>query len=267
MKISDIIDNILISREYFTKETIEEELVKINVISFPALDLAGNIGENNHVYIKESDIDHFKSLKKRPFSLHNWEKAPLENTKIIILSRTGSIHIKTRSSDGIIVLGNNFKGSAEARLINRNSFLLIGDDTTAHGIRLQVHGNGIYIGRRCLISEEVIIQGHDAHAIVDLNTNKVINFGDKITKIGPYVWLGRRVTVMPGSTIGKGSVIGATSTVTKEISSFSLAVGVPARVIKDNISWARTRDNYDLKSQKIVDQLQNLNDENALFKR
>lgn len=267
MKLYNIIDSELISREYFTKETVSEELIKIDVNSFSAIDLAGNIGKNNYIYVKESDLSHFQSLKKKNLSLHNWEKAPLDNTRIIILSRTGTIQIRTRSSNGIVILGNNFRGSAEIRIINNNSLLLIGDDVTAHGIRFQVHGNGIYVGRRCLVSEEVIVQGHDAHAIVNLDNNEVINMGDKITKIQPYVWLGRRVTIMPGTNIGKGSVIGATSTVTKEIPPFSLAVGVPAKVIKSNISWSRTRDEFDDKSKKAIEQIKNMNEENKFFKK
>ncbi len=45
-------------------------------------------------------------------------------------------------------------------------------------------------------------------------------------------WLGFGVKVLDGVTIGKGSVIGAGAIVTKDIPPFSIAVGVPARVIK-----------------------------------
>jgi acetyltransferase-like isoleucine patch superfamily enzyme len=45
-------------------------------------------------------------------------------------------------------------------------------------------------------------------------------------------WLGSGVKVLDGVTIGKGSVIGAGSVVTKDIPELSVAVGVPARVIK-----------------------------------
>jgi acetyltransferase-like isoleucine patch superfamily enzyme len=45
-------------------------------------------------------------------------------------------------------------------------------------------------------------------------------------------WLGDGVKVLDGVTIGRGSVIGAGAVVTKDIPPFSVAVGVPARVIK-----------------------------------
>lgn len=50
--------------------------------------------------------------------------------------------------------------------------------------------------------------------------------------IGDNVWIGANVIVLPGVTIGNGAVIGAGSTVTKDIPSNVLAVGSPAKPIK-----------------------------------
>jgi maltose O-acetyltransferase len=50
--------------------------------------------------------------------------------------------------------------------------------------------------------------------------------------IGDNVWLGTRVIVLPGVTIGEGSVVGAGSVVTSDIPSRSLAVGSPAKVVR-----------------------------------
>jgi acetyltransferase-like isoleucine patch superfamily enzyme len=46
------------------------------------------------------------------------------------------------------------------------------------------------------------------------------------------VWIGGRVNVVAGITIGRGSVIGAGAVVTKDVPPYSIAVGVPARVVK-----------------------------------
>ena len=50
--------------------------------------------------------------------------------------------------------------------------------------------------------------------------------------IGEGVWLGQRVCVLPGVTVGAHSIIGANSVVTHNIPPYSMAVGSPARVIK-----------------------------------
>lgn len=54
-----------------------------------------------------------------------------------------------------------------------------------------------------------------------------------------YVWIGARVTILQGVTIGKGSVVAAGAVVTKDVPPFSLAAGIPAKVIK-NIGYDQT---------------------------
>ena len=53
----------------------------------------------------------------------------------------------------------------------------------------------------------------------------------KSVKIGNYTFIGGGSCIMPGVTIGKGCVVGVNSVVTKDIPDFSIAVGVPAKVI------------------------------------
>lgn len=51
--------------------------------------------------------------------------------------------------------------------------------------------------------------------------------------IGDDVWLGGNVTILPGVTIGNNVVIGAGAVVNRDIPDNSLAVGVPAQVIRE----------------------------------
>lgn len=53
-----------------------------------------------------------------------------------------------------------------------------------------------------------------------------------ITKIGNDVWIGAQAIILSGVSIGDGCVIGAGSVVNKDIPPYSIAVGVPARVVK-----------------------------------
>lgn len=89
----------------------------------------------------------------------------------------------------------------------------------------------ITIGRNCLISSHCGLYANN-HIFADA-TIPIIYQGatyEGIT-IGEDCWLGTGVRVMDGVTIGRGCVIGAGAVVTKDIPPFSVAVGVPARVI------------------------------------
>lgn len=57
-------------------------------------------------------------------------------------------------------------------------------------------------------------------------------FNDKPIAIGENVWLGANVIVLPGVSIGKNSVIGAGSVVTKNIPENVVAVGNPCKVLR-----------------------------------
>lgn len=68
-------------------------------------------------------------------------------------------------------------------------------------------------------------------------------------------WIGAHVTISSGVRIGKNSVVGANSVVTKDVPDYSVAVGVPARVIKkydhDSKSWVRV-DQGNIKKEPVL---------------
>ena len=63
--------------------------------------------------------------------------------------------------------------------------------------------------------------------------------------IGEGCWIGQNVVIMPGVTIGKFTIIGANSVVSKQIPEYSIAVGNPARVIKkwnfETMTWEQDK--------------------------
>jgi acetyltransferase-like isoleucine patch superfamily enzyme len=62
--------------------------------------------------------------------------------------------------------------------------------------------------------------------------NQILKFPPRQIEIGDDSWLGANVVVMPNVKIGKACIIGAGAVVTKNIPDFSIAAGVPAKVIK-----------------------------------
>ena len=85
----------------------------------------------------------------------------------------------------------------------------------------------IKIGSRCLIASMVGIYANQHHHVG--TSRKGIVIEDKC-------WLGSGAKVMDGVTIGYGSVIGAGAVVTRDIPPYSIAVGVPAKVLEDRRS-------------------------------
>jgi len=55
----------------------------------------------------------------------------------------------------------------------------------------------------------------------------------QLARIGHDTWIGHGAIIMPGVSIGDGAVVGSGAVVTKDLAPFSVAVGVPARKIKD----------------------------------
>ena len=93
--------------------------------------------------------------------------------------------------------------------------------------RFQDQG-GIEIGDGSLIGHNTTI----ATLNHDFNPDKRANLHPSPVKIGKNVWIGSDCTILPGVEIGDGAVIGAGSVVTKNVPANSIAVGNPARVIK-----------------------------------
>lgn len=85
----------------------------------------------------------------------------------------------------------------------------------------------ITIGDRCRIGPYTMIIDTPFHDIYD----RLKRPPGEPTTLESDVWLGAKVSVMPGVTIGRGSVIGTGSVVTKSVPPFSVAAGVPAKVI------------------------------------
>lgn len=84
----------------------------------------------------------------------------------------------------------------------------------------------ISIGDNALIGDETVILDNDYHGVANSPAKAAA------VTIESDVWLGTRVIVLRGVTIGRGSVVGAGAVVTRSIPPFSFAAGVPAKVIK-----------------------------------
>ena len=117
-------------------------------------------------------------------------------------------------------------------VIECRGHLLVGDRTVfGHHCTVGV-ADRVEIGRDCLIAEMVSIRDHD-HVFADSSV-AIIDQGQRgrPVRIGDNVWLGSKVTVTSGVTIGDNTIVGANAVVTTDLPPDSIAVGIPARVVR-----------------------------------
>lgn len=124
---------------------------------------------------------------------------------------TGEILLQARHPDAKITIG-------EGNAFSNNISIMANEQIT--------------IGNRCQIGDMVAIYDCDFHEINPATRNRSAGL-TKPVSIGNNVWLGSRIVVLKGVSIGDNSVIAAASVVTKSIPANCIAAGNPARVIRE----------------------------------
>jgi len=143
-----------------------------------------------------------------------------------------------------ITIGKNFTTGFGCRIEahphgeKNGKNIIIGENVEINDYVHIAAAEKVEIGNNVLIASKVFISdlNHGNYSGLDqdspLSTPNSRKLSSKPVYIKDNVWLGEGVCVMSGVTIGIGSIIGASSVVTKDIPEFSIAVGSPAVVIK-----------------------------------
>jgi acetyltransferase-like isoleucine patch superfamily enzyme len=195
----------------------------------------------------------FSKLKNEYITLK--EATPLRNPNMLIIKRIWGIfwrvvlgkwflrncktgHLCTVrgipkiESDGEIILGDRVKIWSHIHKTQLHAGgkgkLIIGDNTFINVGTIISACFQVKIGKNVQIAPGVIIMDSDFHGVEDRGTEIV----ETPITIGDNVWLATRVVILKGVTIGEGSTIATGAVVTKDIPPFSLAAGIPAKVIK-----------------------------------
>ena len=144
-----------------------------------------------------------------------------------------------------IDLGTSFSAGRGLRIeafgdrATRGHLIRIGQDVRVND---HVHigaTRSITIGDRVLIASKVFISDHNhgSYSGAGPQSDPKLPPHERPLSAAPVVieddvWLGESVAVLPGVRIGRGSIIGALTTVTRDIPPYCIAVGSPARVVK-----------------------------------
>lgn len=156
----------------------------------------------------------------------------------------------------------------KSRYLTYGTDLHIGRGARLWAARQLSIGNHVYIGKDvhieanceigdyCLFANRVSIVGRNDH---DFNA---VGFpmryapwvgsqrfpsphANEMARIEADVWLGYGVTVLTGATVGRGSVVAAGSVVVRDIPPYSIAAGVPARVVAKRFTDAKTIEQHE----------------------
>ena len=124
--------------------------------------------------------------------------------------------------------GNNFKVNGKSYVTPNTT---LGNNVNFNGMKIQGKGNvtigdNFHSGIECMIITS--IHNYDKGNAIPYDDTII----SKDVVIEDNVWLGNRVTVLPGVRIGEGAIIQAGSVVVKDIEKYAIAGGHPAKVFK-----------------------------------
>lgn len=145
----------------------------------------------------------------------------------VLLDASGAGEAGINIGDSVII-------SRNCVIQGKTAAVTIKDKTDIGCNTILTSGAGIFIGCSVLIAANCYIGGGrymTNRLDVPMMEQGVYTKGP--VEIGDDVWLGAGAIVLDGVKIGKGCIVGAGSVVTKDLPDYAIAVGVPARIIKN----------------------------------
>lgn len=121
-----------------------------------------------------------------------------------------------------------------------NCTVRVGPKATSGGVsmRLLESDSSINIGEDSMLSSGICIFCSDTHSIFNVD-GELANIG-KSVEIGRHVWIGQDCKILKNTRIADDCIVGMGSIVTKRFCDKNCIIaGVPAKVIKENMSWSR----------------------------
>ena len=194
-------------------------------------------GSNNKVFlINKNGIK--KEVKKRKFkSLQIYFRG---NNNIVTINEPIKLFrtdINIEGNDCNCIIEKNASGKMQLLVYGKKASCKIGENTTIADMQIVLMDNEIEIGSDCMISNNVKVIT-DTHSVIDINTNKVLNKPTNKIIIGNHVWIGQGATLTKNAQIPSNCIVATSSVVSKKFEKENCILGgIPAKIIKENITW------------------------------
>jgi maltose O-acetyltransferase len=143
----------------------------------------------------------------------------------------GVVHVSDRTKLGWPQAPRCGEGSVLLQARNKDAVIRIGRHCALSNNVSIIAVESVEIGDDCLIGDLVSIMDSDFHGIAP-DQRRTGPIQTVPVKLGNNVWLGSRVIVQKGVTIGTNSIVAPNAVVTSSIPANAIAAGIPARVIR-----------------------------------
>ncbi len=146
------------------------------------------------------------------------------------------------NNNEVLLKANSYVSGAELWVEDNQCLLSIGERTfVGHHSHLACteDGSRLIVGSDGMISSYVQIRTGDSHSILDLEGNR-LNLAQSVM-IGNHCWIGEGAKVLKGVTLEGDDVVSTGAIVTKSFSKNVLLGGIPAKVIKESVTWDKER--------------------------
>lgn len=154
-----------------------------------------------------------------------------------------SVKLRSAALFGNIKISEGCKIIGGVKIFSKSK-VTIGKYSSLNGPGMDIHAhiNEVHIGNFCSIARGVNIQEYN-HIVNRISTYYISQniFSEPVERdieskgdilIGNDVWIGANSLILSGIRIGNGAIVGANSVVTKDVPSYAIVVGSPAKVVK-----------------------------------
>ncbi len=225
-------------------------------LSLPGVAVKGSFGPGSWLFLDRRQLGRVR-LKITATSARE------ERSQVVVVQAgSGLSEGRVVTMDIRVIAGDAFVACGHVRrfpsviTIGHGGWLEIGDMTSTAGIDIKLTQGIVSIGRDCQIGGGTKVLALHFHGVVDLAGPKprLVPRSQEI-RVGNHVWLGEEARLVGNASIGDGSVLGAFSVLAGSIPANCVAVGNPARVVRDNRTWSRSDAGIDRESRHYIDSL------------